>query len=363
MTVESVQLYRYSLPLLVRPSRTGDQNENREGILVRMISDGGETGWGEIAPLPGFSPESLGEAESVAITEAERLVGHPVPKNLESWTSSRSIRNTPSVQFGLELAMSSLSARIRGTTLASWISASARKQVAVSALLSGSSNMIETAVQEGLRAGFSVFKLKVGRHDVEEDIRRVRAVRGALGPAAQLRLDANRAWEYSEARHFLSETNEYDITYIEEPLRNPLELKQLHAQTGAHLALDESAGELFYSLDSGQDFREWAFLTAVILKPTIVGGMTRTLLWASRFNAMGVEPVLSSAFETIIGVGGVRALAAAVPGSGWAAGLDTLKYLGATVLRDYDPAIADIPDPAMGLDPERVDLNAIERIF
>jgi len=46
-------LYHYSRPF---------QGELRAGILIRLESKNGQVGWGEVAPLPGFSEETLEEA-------------------------------------------------------------------------------------------------------------------------------------------------------------------------------------------------------------------------------------------------------------------------------------------------------------
>ena len=46
-------LYHYSRPF---------QGELRSGILIRLESENGQVGWGEVAPLPGFSEETLEEA-------------------------------------------------------------------------------------------------------------------------------------------------------------------------------------------------------------------------------------------------------------------------------------------------------------
>jgi len=46
-------LYHYSRPF---------QGELRAGVLIRLESEKGQVGWGEVAPLPGFSKETLEEA-------------------------------------------------------------------------------------------------------------------------------------------------------------------------------------------------------------------------------------------------------------------------------------------------------------
>ena len=53
------EVFRYRLPLvapLVLPSGT---HTEREGILLRLRAADGTEGWGEAAPLPGYSPDTL----------------------------------------------------------------------------------------------------------------------------------------------------------------------------------------------------------------------------------------------------------------------------------------------------------------
>ncbi len=45
-----------------------------------------------------------------------------------------------------------------------------------------------------IREGFDVLKVKVGKDDIEKDIRRIRAIREAAGTDIQIRLDANQGW-------------------------------------------------------------------------------------------------------------------------------------------------------------------------
>ena len=58
-------------------------------------------------------------------------------------------------------------------------------------LPAGPPDEVAARASEGVRAGFSCFKLKVGLPD---DAARVAAVRAAIGPWPALRVDANGAW-------------------------------------------------------------------------------------------------------------------------------------------------------------------------
>ncbi|MCP1328383.1 o-succinylbenzoate synthase, partial [Halomonas sp. 707D4] len=81
-------LYRYSLALTKPLVLNGQRLTHREGLLVGIDGQ-----WGEIAPLPGFSKETLAEAEAEALACLAALErGEPASPRL------------PSVQFGLGCA-------------------------------------------------------------------------------------------------------------------------------------------------------------------------------------------------------------------------------------------------------------------
>src|SRR5581483_3854271 len=70
--------------------------------------------------------------------------------------------------------------------------------------------------REALAEGFTHLKLKVGT-DIENDLRRARLVRGAIGADCRLSLDANQAWGVEEAIEAIRRLSEVDPFWIEEP--------------------------------------------------------------------------------------------------------------------------------------------------
>jgi L-fuconate dehydratase len=70
--------------------------------------------------------------------------------------------------------------------------------------------------RDAVEAGFGHLKLKVGG-DPAGDLRRVRAVRDAIGPDVHLSLDANQKWGVDEAIEMIRELSEIDPFWIEEP--------------------------------------------------------------------------------------------------------------------------------------------------
>lgn len=70
--------------------------------------------------------------------------------------------------------------------------------------------------RDACQQGFSAVKLKVG-HSLDDDIRRCRIVREAIGPDMPLMIDANQAWEVDEAIEWVQELAQFHPTLVEEP--------------------------------------------------------------------------------------------------------------------------------------------------
>lgn len=70
--------------------------------------------------------------------------------------------------------------------------------------------------EEGIREGWTHFKLKVGA-DLQDDLRRAGVMRGTIGPDRVMMMDANQAWEVGEAIAAMKELARFNPLWIEEP--------------------------------------------------------------------------------------------------------------------------------------------------
>lgn len=70
--------------------------------------------------------------------------------------------------------------------------------------------------KEAVADGFTQIKLKVGA-SLEDDIRRVRVAREAVGSDIKIAVDANQRWDVQEAIDWMAHLAPYDIAWIEEP--------------------------------------------------------------------------------------------------------------------------------------------------
>lgn len=70
--------------------------------------------------------------------------------------------------------------------------------------------------REAVAEGFSQIKIKVGG-SLEDDIRRMRIARAAVGPGYPIAIDANQRWDVEPAIEWVKALAEFDIHWVEEP--------------------------------------------------------------------------------------------------------------------------------------------------
>ncbi|MEM8558732.1 MAG: o-succinylbenzoate synthase [Bacteroidota bacterium] len=345
----SLSAFRYQLPL-VRPLPLSGQTVTvREGLLVRLEEDG-HTGWGDVAPLPGFSTETVEDA----IT-ALRSLGGSVPLAADAPLDPAL---PPSVRFGLDVARWSLQAADATVSVSRVLAKTPAASVPLNGLLSGTPEAVLADAARLADAGYPALKLKVGRGDLTDEAALVRRIHAAH-PTVALRLDANRAWSYDDAHRFADALGATPIEYIEEPLADPAQLGDLAGETGLPIALDESVTAMAVS-----DLDAHAYAVAVVLKPSFLGG-TRAWSFAERARDLGMRVTWSAAFESGVGLQGLVAMAAA-SGTPEApptpAGLDTYRWLAADVfVSDASPLPLGQPlvDVAQTLAPRAIDLDRL----
>lgn len=341
--ITGFDIARYTLPLTEPVTWGGEAYRQREGWLLRLDSAEGLSGWGDAAPLPGFSRETLGEAHHALEVLGEALNGqdiNPAQVLLPFGAIAQGLDamgHPPSARFAFDLALADLAAQFSSRTIPQVLHPDPAVTLPVNGLLMGDTESILADAERLTRSGYVALKLKVGRGDLEAESYRVQALRQRVGPDVEVRLDANRAWTVEQAAAFARAIEGANVAYIEEPLADASGLPELWHDTGLAVAVDESVQE-----EGEAAIRGWA--AAAILKPTLLGGLAATLRLALHARSVGVRPVLSATFESGVGLRGVAALAAATGAE--PAGLDTYRWLADDVLPHrlpLDRPCIDIP--------------------
>jgi L-Ala-D/L-Glu epimerase len=165
-------------------------------------------------------------------------------------------------------------------------------------------------------AGFRCVKVKVG---IGDDCGRLAAVRAAAGPEMAIRIDANGAWNASEAIASLRALAPTGIELCEEPTSGLAEIEQVSQGAPVPVAIDETT-----ALPGALDQR---LCTSVCLKVAGCGGIGGTIEAAARARRAGYEVYLASSLDGPLGIAAALHAAAVIRPD---------RYCGLATLRAYE---------------------------
>ncbi|HSR86074.1 MAG TPA: o-succinylbenzoate synthase [Streptosporangiaceae bacterium] len=197
------------------------------------------------------------------------------------------------------------------------------------------------------RSGCRTAKVKVAEPGQPEsaDIERVEAVRDAIGPDGNIRVDANGRWDVDQAQQMLTELAGFDLEYAEQPCASLAELATLRRRVDVPLAADESIRRA----EDPLRVRAAGAADIVVLKAQPLGGVRAALEIAA---ACGLPVVVSSAVDTSVGLAAGVALAAALPQLPYACGLATMSLLAGDVTAEpLTETGGELPVRAADVDP------------
>jgi len=224
--LRSVEAFVFRCPIDTPVRTSFGVMTDRPAVLVRVVDDDGIAGWGEAwcnFPTVGAEHRArLVHSVLAPLAEGRRFDS---PAALFAHLSERTaVLAIQSAEPG-PIAQS-----IAGVDIAAWDLLARRHATPLWRLLGGRSGDVEVYASglnpdapERLAAarhdeGHRRFKLKVG-FGRERDLRNLAALRDALGTSAALMVDANQAWELEEAEAMLPALRDFDLQWLEEPLR------------------------------------------------------------------------------------------------------------------------------------------------
>ncbi len=317
-----VEVVDARMPLHTPMTTAGGTTKVRQTVLY-ALSEAGITGWGEAAPLPGWSPETLAACRAVlprAVPAAEL--------DLEPVLSERTLPARAAVTG----AALDLRARQAGVSLRHHLATTYRRaepldDVEVNGVVSADApEGVVAEVDAMLGRGISTVKLKVAVWPIEEDVARVAAAR-AGAPDATIRLDANGGWTHERAVAALTRMAEYDIALCEEPVRGVDEIAALAAEVDIPLAVDESVHGL---PDTRRVWGHAGAIAAVVIKPQAIGGDDFAMIAIAEAQRAGLDVIVTTMIDSAVGAAHAAHVAAAA-GLHGAHGLDTSRLLAADV--------------------------------
>ena len=341
MRIADGEVIPYALPFR-EPYRTArGELLKREMVLLRVHSSEGVLGLGEAVPLSLRGGESLKEVAS----ELRGWLAAPQSGYDELSAPARCAVTT---------ALLDLEGRSAGVPVWSLIGGADPQPVRCNATLSAAEPI--RAAQRALdwaNEGYSSFKLKVG---VDNDVEQVSLVRSAIGPHAELRVDANGAWTPAAAEESLTAMMADELELAEQPCATLSELAELHARIELPIAGDESVTDAA----AARVAAEAGACDLATVKLSKVGGPREALAVAEELPVY-----LSSALDGPVGIAAAAHTAQALRGhgdAGVAHGLATQRLFAGTIAAEQcelREGFLCLPDgPGLGVE---IDDAALQR--
>ncbi len=252
MKVTGFEILVVRIPLRAPVAHALARRDEALNLLVAAHDDGGRTGWGEACPRPYVTGETIDRARDGlrrVILPAFLGRGYDGPGAL-----ARSLlgfldeldRNQHAAFCAAELALLDLAGQAFGISAGEFLGPVRHERIAYSGVIPA----LEPAAarrraRELADLGLRCVKIKVGP-DLDDNLRRLAAVRETLGAEAELRIDANCAWDLDAAFRQLEQMSEFRLAGVEQPLA-AADLQGLRALTAAALVpvvADESLASL-----------------------------------------------------------------------------------------------------------------------
>ena len=349
----------FRLPLRAPIVTAAGAIEARDGVLVELRDAEDRRGFGEASPLPG--------GDDGGAPEVPRLLGEWAPRLLAGEGPPAGSRSAAAaaLRCALDCARLDLEGQRRGLRIAAILGGGAVRELRVNAVIGdGPPERVREQAAAAVAAGYGTLKLKVAGVPLEDDRRRVEAAREAA-PDARLRLDANGGWDAATAAAALRSLARYDIEYVEQPLpaADLAGLARLRAEGVCRIAADESVADPA----DGERVLDAGAADLLVLKPMRLGGIRAALDLARNAAWADVGCVVTTTFDSSLGLAAALHLAAAVDAlpvsGGFAHGLGTAEHLAADLVARPlvpDAGVLRVPStPGLGVAPDEAALEAV----
>jgi len=212
------EIYKYSIPTEPFTIATGTMHF-AQNLFVRAHTDNGLSGVGECSAFPMIVGETQATCYEMAKDFAAIWKGKDPLQIAERMAELHLYTaGNYTAKSAFDLVLYDLAAKHAGLPLYKYLGGEKRKIVTDLTIgIDTPENMAASALKH-VADGFTILKIKLGKSP-EEDIKRIKSIRNAVGPEIELRADANQGWSFADAVYTLTELAPYNISFCEQPMR------------------------------------------------------------------------------------------------------------------------------------------------
>lgn len=312
MYITDIKIGIIKIPLK-KPFKTALRQVNMvEDVIVRVITNTGNIGYGEAAPTGVITGDTkLGIVGAIEEHIKKQLLGIDI-ENIEEIMNrlDRSVVGNTSAKACVDIAIYDLYGQLYNSPVYKLLGGY-RKQISTDITISvNDPEQMAIDSIEAAKMGFKTLKIKVG-NDSKKDIERMLAVRKAVGNDITLRLDANQGWRPKEAVNTIRKMEDADIgiELIEQPVKAG-DIDGLKFVTD-NVSLPIMADESVFSPKDAVKIMQLRAADYLNIKLMKCGGIHNALKIISFAEVYGVECMIGCMLEGKISVNAAVHIAAA----------------------------------------------------
>jgi L-alanine-DL-glutamate epimerase-like enolase superfamily enzyme len=246
MKISEVHVYQKDLPVRHGPYTMSGQIINRlDTTIVRLVSDSGLVGWGEVCPLGSlYAPVQPSGVRAALREMAPSLIGVSVQPLTVRRALDQVVNGQVYAKAAIDIAVYDLWGRQLDIPVCGLLGGAVTDRVpSYFATGIGAPDEIARLVAEKMKQGYPRIQIKIGGRPVEEDIATIRKVWEVVGNAVRLAADANRGLTSRDTLRLSRECAEVPIT-IEQPCNSIEEVAAIRHRLAHPVFLDESMVDL-----------------------------------------------------------------------------------------------------------------------
>ncbi|MBK0398302.1 mandelate racemase [Limibaculum sp. M0105] len=280
-------------------------------MVLRVETDAGISGWGEVCPIPHYLPAYAGGVQA-ALEELAPVVigGDPVGPEALMARADAWLLGHRYAKSALDIALWDITGRVAGLPLCALLGGrqSADMPLYHSITCVAPEEMARIA-REAQREGITQFQAKLGADgDWQADVARLRLVREAVGPGPLVYGDWNCGATRLDATRVGRAVADADVM-LEQPCATLEECAAVRAATSLPMKLDETAH------DTASLLRAWELgcMDAVALKLSKFGGLSATRRARDLCLHLGARMCVEDTWGSDVTTAALLHLAAATP--------------------------------------------------
>jgi L-alanine-DL-glutamate epimerase-like enolase superfamily enzyme len=289
MRIASVEPIILHIPVTGGSIRDSTHTVTHWGVVgCRIVTDSGVEGFGYAGTHAHLPSDRLITA-CIGTCYAPLLIGEDALDGRRLWLK---LSREPALQWvgragitqlalaAVDVALWDIRAKAADMPLWKLLGGAAREKVEAYNTDIGWLSLSTEQIIDGARRaidieGFRRIKVKVGHADPVTDVRRLEAVRRAIGPDVTIAVDGNGKWDLPACLRFCRMAEPLDIFWFEEPLW--YDDVASHAELAKTSRIPVALGEQLYTADAFNTFLEARAIHWVQPDVTRLAGVTETL--------------------------------------------------------------------------------------